>query len=176
MMLIGAFMTYSFFNFHAVESVSNPSSDSLNYHADVCVYKNGILHECNHNVLYNNGKNMTRDMLGYGGTLAGNVSTISLCNASTGSACGTPVAAGSEAYTAYDSCGLNAATGSYAVLTAYDGNWTITKTFTSTCDNRLVNVTRLTNASGSIFAGNTFSLVTLQTNDQLTVNWTIMIS
>lgn len=150
------------------------SETFLKYKANVCVYKNGELVQCDHNVLYNFGKNMTRDLLGYGGVITGNISTIALCNAS--SACSVPVASGADSFRSYDNCGLTNATGAYVALNSYDGNWTITKTFTATCDGLTTNVTRLQNASGGIFAGNSFSLVTLQTSDQLTVNWSISIS
>ena len=184
MVIIGAVLAVALFNY-PIEKNSGTVSDSiLNYNAYVCTYKNKWLGDhygeselvgCSHNVLYDNGKNLTRDLLGYGGPITANISTISLCNASTGSACGTPAAAGSEAFTAYTSCGLQNATGVYNTILP-NGNWTITKTFTSSCDNRVTNATRLVNASGSIFAGNNFATVTLQNLDTLTVNWTIMIS
>ena len=151
---------------------SDSQSASLNYQGHVCVYKNGELVECSHNLLYSNGKNITRDLLGVG--LSAPVLNISLCNAT--AECEVPVAAGSESYSALVGCGLSNVQGTYNTISAYPGNWTITKTFTSTCDAVNINSTRLTNGTGSIFAGNTFTLVTLQTNDQLTINWSLMIS
>ena len=151
---------------------SSSQSTSLSYKGYVCVYKNGELIDCDHNVLYDNGRNITRDLLGVGSNAP--ILNISICNAS--AACGSPVAAGSEAFTAYTNCGLANVQGTYNTLQANPGNWTVTKTFTSTCDAVNMTSTRLTNTTGSIFAGNTFTLVTLQTNDQLTINWTLMVS
>jgi len=147
------------------------NSQPINYHANVCVYKNGELLECNHNLLYNTGKESIEQVLGNAGN-PGPFQNITLCNATAG--CGTPVAAGNEDFTAYTNCGLAAGTGgTYASLGT--GNWSIYKTFTSTCDNIITNSTRLTNSSGSSFAGNTFTLVTLQSSDSLTINWTIYV-
>lgn len=150
----------------------NQESSLLKYDSRVCVYKNDLLVGCDHNVLYNNGRNMTRDMLGNGAT--GVIQNISLCNAS--AACGTPVADATESFTAYSNCGLGSQQGTYNTIHVSPGNWSVTKTFTSTCDNVNTTATRLTNVTGGIFAGNSFTLVTLQTNDQLTINWSLMIS
>ena len=170
--LVSIIFAIAFFSFANTGVQTTNSDGSLNYKGYVCVYKNGELIECNHNLLYDRGKNITRDLLGIGG--GGPALTIALCNAS--APCATPVAAGTEAFTSYYTCGLTNATGTYATLQGNPGNWTITKTFTSTCDSLTTNVTRLMNASSDLFASNTFSLVTLQTNDQLTINWTISIS
>jgi len=152
-------------------TAENNYGDSIDYKGTVCIYKNGELIECNHNILYNSGKNLIRDLVGGGGS--GAVLNISLCNATAG--CGGPVADASETYSEFAGCGLENSQGTYTALTQ-DGNWTITKTFTATCDNVETNVTRLQNATGTNFAGNSFTLVTLQTNDQLTINWTIQVS
>lgn len=167
------------FSFVLLSSNSAVSeSDSLRYAATVCkqvVRADGIREpaECSHNVLYNTGRNITRDFLiGTSGTAIAN---ITLCNATTngGTGCGTPIAAASEAYNEYTSCGLHSnAVGTISVISAQPGNWTVYKTFTSTCNNMMINVTRLGNNS-VYFAGNPFTLVTLQANDQLTVNWTV---
>lgn len=154
-------------------SVKSSESSLLNYNSMVCVYKNGeLVGECDHNVLYHNGKNITRDMLG---SVAGAVvQNISLCNATAG--CGAPLADATETFNLLSSCGMASSQGTYSVLSAQPGNWTITKVFTATCDSIVTNVTRLTNVTGGIFAGNSFTAVTLQTNDQLTINWTLMIT
>ena len=144
------------------------------YHSEVCVYKNNELVDCGSNVLYNTGKNLTRMYLGDSGGTGDEIDRIALCNATT-SACGTPVAAKSEAYTAIAACGLSEQSGAFANKTT-DGNWTISYVFTSTCDNVLTNSTRLRNTAGEDFAGNSFSLVTLQTNDQINVTWTIWVT
>ena len=161
--------------FTITDQSNSAQSDLLNYHGNVCVYKNGQLIECSHNLLYSNGKNLTRDILG-GGANMGAILNISLCNGSGTTGCGTPVAAATEGFNLYNNCGLSATNGAYTANTVGDGNWSVAKTFTASCDSLLVNATRLSNATGSVFAGNTFTLVTLQTNDQLTINWTLTVS
>jgi hypothetical protein len=152
---------------------SSTSSDTFQYDGYVCVSKNGELIECSHNLLYNNGMNITRNLLGVGGNYGG-VLNISLCNATAG--CGTPVVGATETFNTYVNCGLHSQQGTYAVLQNAPGNWSVSKTFTSSCNSIEVNSTRLANETGSLFASNTFTLVTLQTNDQLTINWTLMVS
>jgi hypothetical protein len=126
-------------------------------------------------VLFNTGKNITRDALILAGTMVP-VNNITICNSSNagGSGCATPTSAGSETYSEFGAgCGLTYTGGSVTTnvqLTA--GNWTVYKTYTSTCDNMTTNVTRIGNNS-VYFAGNSFTTVTLQTSDQLTVNWTL---
>lgn len=153
-------------------SVSEQQSSVLHYKAFVCTYKNGELIGCSHNLLYDTGKNITRDALGVGGF--GAVLNISLCNATAG--CAGPVVGATETFNTIVGCGLQSTQGTYAALTNAPGNWSVVKTFTATCDGTVMNSTRLTNATGSPFAGNTFTSVTLQTNDQLTINWTLMVS
>lgn len=166
--IISLLLIISIFSF----SISpTTTSQSIDYHGSVCVYKNGELVDCNDNVLYNSGANLTRDSLGIGSN--GAVLNISLCNATAG--CGTPVAAASETFNEYTTCGLAEIAGSYSNL-GQTGNWTVSHTFTASCDNLEVNVTRLGNDTGTNFAGNSFTLVTMQTNDQLTINWSISVS
>ncbi len=147
---------------------------TIAYGSNVCVtHSRGdkiLMNECDSNLLYNNGKDIIKAILGTGANM-GAIANISLCNAS--ASCGTPVAAGSEGFTAYTNCGLPSKIGTYGSLNT--GNWSMYNTFTSTCDNVNSTSTRLTNVTGGIFAGNTFTLVTLQTNDQLTINWTIWV-
>lgn len=160
-------------------NISSPSaaeSDAtINYHSNVCIYKNGeLVGPCSHNVLYTNGGNGSEyieQSLGVGGTVTPALN-ISLCNATAG--CGTPVAAGTEVFNRYTSCGLQATNGAYASLGV--GNWSVANTFTATCDGLLTNTTRLMAGPTTLFAGNSFTLVTLQTNDQLTINWTIWVT
>lgn len=161
------------------------NSQHVKYDAGSCVYHNDflgydedgnaqyetILKGCSHNLLYNEGQNMTRDSLGIGGNSILNI-TLANCSAS----CGVPSAGADEAFTALAGCGMLSAEGTYALVPTSGGNWSVSKTFTSTCENVVTNLTRIGNASGSYLAGNTFNFVNLSTNDQLTVNWTIMIT
>jgi len=124
------------------------------------------------NVLYATGKNMTRDLLfsttGYA------ITNISLCNATAG--CGAVTEAKAEAYNEITPCGLHSVIGDVKTGGTIDGNWSVGTVFTSTCDSVVVNVTRIENATGIDFAGRNLSTVNLDTNDQLTVNWTIYIT
>jgi len=151
----------------------NNVGDSITYHSNVCIYKNGELVDCNHNLLYDTGKNLIRTYLGDTGGSGDEVDQMELCNSTAG--CGDPQADASESYTAYTSCGLSQTTGDYNAL-AQDGNWTISATFTSTCDNLETNMTRLKNTAGTKFTGVRFTDVTLQTGDTLLINWTIWVS
>lgn len=156
------------------------------YHSNVCIGYNKFLGynqdgslryasneeiDCSHNVLFKNGQNMTRNLLGIGGN---SILNISLANASAD--VDTPSANATEAYTPYAGCGLLSTAGTYGTNPVSPGNWSVFATFTSTCNNVVTNVTRLLNASGSNFAGNAFNFVNLSNNDQLTVNWTIFIT
>jgi hypothetical protein len=162
--------------------LDNSNNAPITYHSQVCIYKNNELVQCDHNLLYDAGKNLTRDALSLGGV--GKVINISLCNGTAG--CGTPVATASEGYTGFNSCGLAAGEGTLAVNRNSPGNWSVAKTFTSSCDNIVTNSTRLGNATmnqsgvglpvDGLFAANTFSTVNLQNTDTLTVNWTIWIA
>lgn len=156
----------------------NSNSATIEYNSNVCVSHLSpegevLSEECGHNVLYTTGQNHIKALLNGSTTTNEAALTISLCNATAG--CGTPVAAASEAYTAYSNCGLTAAAGTAASGTG-NGNWTVSKTFTSTCDNVITNSTRLITAGSINFAGNPFTLVTLQNQDQLLVTWNIWVT
>lgn len=192
MLMVMSVLGLAVFGFSMLISGGTSDGDSsstslVRYGSNVCIYKNtwngngydgNQLLECKHNVFYRNGQNMTRDLLGGGGNF---VREISLCNATQGNAavgCGTvTVDEDADTFPAYEAgCGLENASGAYTILNSFkSGNWTISSTFTSTCANRLINVTRLQNASDSPFAANSFTLVTLQSSDQLTVNWTVFV-
>ena len=151
-----------------------PSADDsvgIEYHSNVCVYKNNELVQCDHNLLYDTGKELIKTYLGDTGGASDGVDQISLCNATAG--CQAPVAGASETFSLLNSCGMEEATGTYASVGT--GNWTITNQFTSTCNNIVTNSTRLQNTAGTNFAGNNFTLVTLQNQDALTVVWNIWV-
>ncbi len=151
-----------------------PSSDTvgIEYHSNVCVYKNDQLVQCDHNLLYDTGKELIENYLGDTGGASDEVDQISLCNATAG--CQTPVAGASETFNTFSSCGMEKATGTYASVGT--GNWTISNTFTSSCNNIVTNATRLLNTAGTNFAGNNFTSVTLQNLDQLTITWNIWVT
>jgi len=57
-----------------------------------------------------------------------------------------------------------------------DGNVTANHQWTSSCNNVVVNTTGLETNGDTYFAGNSFTSVTLQANDQLTVTWYVWIT
>jgi len=157
---------------------------SINYGSDVCISTTGDfegrktplgeleLIQCEHNVLYDTGAEAIEDYLADGSGGSDAFDWIELCNATAG--CGTPQADKSEAYTAFASAGLSEVAGT--VGDNGNGNWSVAHTFTATEDDLLTNVTRLRNDDGDDLAGNFFTLVNLQTDDQLLVNWTVWVS
>ncbi len=163
-------------------SVSNPvittSTSGIGYKSDVYVYKNNELIDCSHNMLYDTGKDLIKTQLGNAASATGEADQINLCNATGGAAktgCGIPTSTGSETYNEFANCGMGKQTGTYSSMET--GNWSIWYTFTSTCDNILVNATRLNQTTGGLgFAGNNFTLVTLMSGDSLTINWTMSTS
>jgi len=169
LLVIGVFAIASFSNYPRGENLG----DSITYHSNVCIYKNGELIECSHNLLTDAGKNLIKTILGDTGS-GGPVQYIALCNATAG--CSAPAAGDTTLDNEYTSCGLSRTQGTYGSLGT--GNWSIAHTFTATCDNLETNMTGLFNqvSGGTLFAENTFTSVTLQTDDQLLVNWTIWVS
>lgn len=162
--------------FNAQESETD-SSTSIKYDSMVCsqiIRADGTTESpyCSHNQFLNTGANITRDILG-NGAVGAPFKNITLCNATAG--CGVPTAT-SAAQNVFTTCGLSSAEGTYSVNTASAGNWTISKQFTASCADLVTNVTYLENVTGTDFAGMNFPTVTLQSADQLTVNWTIWVA
>jgi len=154
------------------------SQEGVNYQGDVCVtHRNAdgkiLSDECSHNVLFTTGAEAIEDYLADGSGGGDAFDWIELCDA-TNATCGNPIAASSEAWTAWTDSGLSKAVG--AVQDNGDGSWNVWKTFTSTADGVLTNVTHLTNDDDDEFAGNNFTLATLQDLDTITVNWTLSVS
>src|SRR3990172_7773367 len=122
-----------------------------------------------HNVLYDNGKNITIGCLFDGGCAV--VKNLSLCNGNVTGGCDVPVADNTGTFTTMTVCGLTSTAGT-VTNSGVTGNRTVSYTWTATCDNLLINATRLTNTTGGVFAASTFTLATLQNADQITVNYT----
>jgi len=156
-------------------SVNNPNS--IEYGSLVCnqvIRADGTAEdvECSHNTLFNTGAEYVETQLKTGSADA--VDWISLCNASANAGgCGTPQADSSEAWLEISACGLTQVAGS--TMNNGNGNWSVSNTFTSTCDNVMTNVTHLENDADLEFAGNSFTLATLQTDDTILINWTIWV-
>lgn len=184
--IIGIFYLASSFS---VQPLSAIFSDGVTYENTVCISTTGDfegretpasegiveLVECQHNLLYNQGRNMTRDLFTTGDG-NGAVDYIALCNSTNNSGCGLPVAAGTEAWVPMEGAGLVAAQGTATIVQDYPGNWSIYHTFTSTAvATHKINMTRLWNSTGSNFSGATFTEVSLETSDQILVNWSVSI-
>lgn len=128
-----------------------------------------------HNLLTVAGQNATIAILGenvdYGAW-----DYIALCNASAG--CTDPDADDVVLDNEAVDSGLARASGTYAFLS--DGYYSIYHTFTATADDQTVNMTGLFNqstvANSLMLAENSFTLVTLQTDDQLLTNWTVNVT
>lgn len=154
------------------------SSEGIGYKGVVCTYvtrADGTVEDngCNHNVLFDTGAELIEDYLADGSGGGDAVDWIELCDA-TNATCAEPTADSSEEYTAWVDSGLAKSVGT--VGDNGNGNWSVWKTFTSTADGAIVNVTHLINDDDDEFAGNSFTDVTLQANDQLTINWTVSVS
>jgi len=161
--------------------VMSATVSSVGIGSSVCIYHNGRLIEpCSHNTMTNAGLNWTRDLIGNWSGGTNPMKFIALGNGST--------AENSSLTTLpnqINDCGLAIAEGAYAVNQTSSGSWSISKQFTSTCDNIVVNTTALYNQSSStcgsggcvMFAGKDFSSnVTLMNNDQLNITWYIWVT
>lgn len=174
------FLVASFFvissNSHESINQDLVASENVNYNSNVqlqLIRDGQVVWEDNgHNIIYNNGLEEIEQWAA-GGVNHGPFTTIALCNNSV-AACGTPVAAASEAFTNITGCDLQPAAGTYSSMGT--GNASVYKTFTvnSACTNAItINSTRLINSTGGLWAGKLFTNpVTVYGNDQLTVNWT----
>ena len=153
----------------SIKPITN-SETVLKYHSNVCVYVNGELVSCQHNLLTNAGKNAIKDRLGSPGNL--NVfDYIALAN-NTVAQSATDTALQGE----WTTCGLSRTQGTFASEGV--GNWSITAIFTSSCDDVIVNATGLYNATsgGTLFAETTFPTRTLYDGDSIQIKWYIWVT
>jgi hypothetical protein len=157
---------------------SESSDATINYHSSVCkvvTRADGTVEDlgCNPNIVTNAGLNHLRDFLGQGNVGSANASIITVGNGTA------PVAGSTTLNNEITDCGFGRVGATYAVVGAGSGNWSLTYTWTDvSCNGLVVNTTALFNAStsGTMFAGNSFTSVTLQANDQLNVTWTIWVT
>lgn len=190
-LILGAFIVLSF-STSVIPTAS--TSQGIAYHSRVCIYENRWnselqqydgqkLIECDHNNLTVVGKNTIRDILGAFNPSAtpGNFTFIGLGNSSAVWTVSDANLTLDNLYNITSGAGLNMSAGNYVVQTGV-GNWSVYKTFTATTNNLKTNVTILANSTEccvlnySMFAWKTFSDVTLQSGDQILVNWTIWVS
>lgn len=166
------------FAFSFMSPSSTSSNNEVQYGSNVCTHVtrvDGTVEQlgCSHNLVVDAGLNAIRDQLG-GQADFGAFDYIALCNATAG--CTGTDASDTTLDNEFTSAGLTRAQGTYGQLGT--GNWSIYKTFTATVNALETNQTGIFNQStgGTLLAENTFTLVTLQNNDQLTVNWTITVT
>ena len=174
--------TLAVFSFRAPTASSTDSSAIFQYHSSVCTWiqrANGTIQDngCSHNLLTDLGKNAIRDQLKNNvAPHAVGWSYIGLCNASFGGNCNATNAGDGSLYNEYPSSnGLNRTTYEATYLVLGTGNWSYSRTFVAAADGMVTNKTGIFNASSGdrMLAVNTFTTSTLQTNDQITVNWSI---
>jgi len=149
------------------------STAPIDYHAVVCkkvIRADGTVEDlgCDHNVITNVGLDHIKYLLGTGITSEA-CKYIALGNGTA------PTSTSTSLDAEITVCGLTRTAGSYTSNGV--GNWTISNTWTSTCDGIAVNTTALFNATsaGTMFAGDSFTTSTLNTNDQIQVSWTIWV-
>jgi hypothetical protein len=158
-------------------------SEGIGYHSSVCTYivrEDGQMVDngCSHNLLTNAGANAIRDALTTDATTV-SFSYIGLCNASFGGDCNGTNIADESLYHEFPAGanGLNR-TNEATFLPLGIGNWSYSRTFVAGEDNMVTNKTGIFNATsgGTMLAVNTFTTSTLQTGDQITVNWSIWVA
>ena len=157
------------------------SQDALKYNSNVCIYVtriDGIVEDlgCSHNLLTTAGKNGIRTSLT--GIAGESYEHIGLCNSSYGGSCTTPALTDTTLGNEYnDASGLNR-TGPTTYLALGIGNWSYSRTFVALADGMSTNLTGIfdNTVGGTMLAVNTFTTSTLQTNDQITVNWSIWVA
>ena len=200
---IFSFHSFGLFFGQVISGSEDSNTGGIRYDGVVCVTKiDGRTGEktdlgCNHNNITFTGINLTRDFLTSFGTTSskGNFTTIALCNA-TGGGCSATANQGAAGQgwnngsgsqkDEYDANGLSRQIGTFTILPNNNGNVSIFTTFTSSGiaglevnSSALFNQTAIANGwNGTMFAVDRFNQVTLDgtAGDQLTINWTIMVS
>ena len=201
--LIFSLYTLNLSSSQLILNPENSNTGGIRYDGVVCVYKtDGKTGEktdlgCSHNNITFTGINLTRDFLTAFRTTtsSGNFTTIAVCNA-TGGGCSAYANQGAAGQgwnngsgsqkDEYDSNGLSRQIGTFTILPNNNGNVSIFTTFTSSGVAGLeVNASALFNQTaiasgwnGTMLAVDRFNQVTLDgtAGDQLTINWTLMVS
>jgi hypothetical protein len=161
---------------YSINSIKNDSQsemnmqDNIKYSSNVCMSINGKEVQCTHNIITSNGKNYFKTSMGKGTNNTINI--LVLGNASV------PLAASTNLAGAIIECGLANATATYIQDGVTAGVWSEYYTWTSTCNDTIVNTTALYSSPGSfgmLFGGAGFASTTLQENDKLTMNYTLSV-
>jgi len=162
--IVGAIMSFPIFNSNISKEAT---SNSVKYHGEVCVWVNDKLIGCNHNLITNTGKDIVYYALT--GTTK-NVNQIAIANNTVPQS-----ALDTSLQGEWTTCGLAKGTVDTTVRNNY-GNWTMSKLWTVTCDNVIINATGLYTSDNELFAETTIPTHTLYANDQLRISWTIWVS
>jgi hypothetical protein len=156
---------------------TQPTTDSVGPHGYVVVTVtrdgNEVYRHEDHNLITNAGKDFISVQIGQTTGIGSNgANFIALSNSTSAPAAGDTTLAG-EITTG----GLARSQGAYA-HTNGQTTYTITEQFSATATHTAVQKAGLFTAasSGTMMAENTFSSVTLQNGDQLTITWTITLS
>ena len=171
--------TAAIYSFPAIQT--SDDSLKLSFHSAVCIYKNNeLIGPCSHNTMMNLGLNWTISSISQVSTASGNMTVIALGNLTSAETNTLTFINSSTENQAISTCGLAPAYG--ATNWVGNANISISKVFTSTCNNINVNTTALynhtTNGTANLmFSGKDFaSTVTLQSGDQLNVTWYVWVS
>jgi hypothetical protein len=162
--IVGAIVFFPIFNNNINKQITK---EGIKYHGEVCFWVNDKLIGCNHNLITNTGKDIVYYALT--GTTK-NVNQIAVAN-------NTVPQSASDTYLQgeWTRCGLVRGAADTIVKNNY-GNWTLSKLWTITCDNVIINATGLYTSDNELFAETTLPTYTLYTSDQLRISWTIWVS
>jgi len=176
---------------NSMTSTSIDDSVSAVYHTSVCkqvIRANGEVEDlgCNHNLLPMSGRALLQQILGGINTAATSALNMTIANCTGGGATqpnvtDTKLCGKGSSAMEYNTgqCGMGPVVATYYNFTGNVAGlpgWNITNTFTSTCNDVIVNATALYNTTTQLFAENTFTTVTLQNGDQLNVTWGIWVT
>jgi len=188
--IVTIFVASNFLITPSATTVSSEEGASITYHANVCkkvTRADGTVEDlgCSKNIFTNAGKNHTRDQLtGIIGSTTTLMDDIAVANVSGGAGCTAQTDDDTTLCGEYTTCGLgrtsvaNTFVRANASALPVAGNWTVGGEFTSTCATQPVNGTGLFNATsgGTLFALNTFTTATLETNDKINITWFIWLT
>jgi hypothetical protein len=175
------FATISIVSDVLVSSIGVPST-SLTYNTAVCkviTRADGTVEDlgCSHNLVSDGGKDFLKECLGDGACGAPTAFTnMTIGNCTVSQTGAQTELCGGQDYSD-GACGLGPSnpTDGPTYSSAGTGAWNITATWTSNCDNVIVNATALYNNT-LMFAQNNFTTVTLMSSDQINVTWGIWVT
>ena len=175
---IGVYADLSHYKTREAELEIDVGTMSLHMHAEV-EFVNGTILDLGYHagVLTTIGKNYIEGKLG--DSAYGN-NTDFADDISVSTSTDTPLATWTEIPTEITTGGLERASGTYDAGTPDDGIWTISHQFTASATHTDVQLTglqwRLTPLDGNLLGADTFTKVTLNSGDKLTVTWTVTVT